>query len=231
MNQVAVIPDTAVMQVIARAAADPTVDVAKLERLLDMQERIVAKEAEMAFARDMALMQPQLPVITEKGEIKVNGVLRSKYAKFEDINEAVKPILHTHGFAITFRTDTSNGHVKVTGVLTHRLGHRETTDLILPVDVSGSKNPVQAIGSSVSYGKRYVSEALLNLTSRGQDDDGTGGNKPVPDAEGKKALEECGSLATLKAAWGKLTAKQRSTLNGIKDECKERIINADKEAA
>ena len=156
---------------IERVAANKDVDVTKLEKLLDMQERIMGKNAEMAFNRDMALMQAELPTITEKGEIKVNDVVRSKYARFEDINEAVKPVLQKHGFAVNFKTDTTGGTVKVTGILTHREGHRETTDMTLPVDVSGSKNPVQAIGSSVSYGKRYVMEALLNLTSRGQDDD------------------------------------------------------------
>lgn len=156
---------------IERVAANKDVDVTKLEKLLDMQERIMSKNAEMAFNRDMALMQAELPTITEKGEIKVNDVVRSKYARFEDINEAVKPVLQKHGFAVNFKTDTTGGTVKVTGILTHREGHRETTDMMLPVDVSGSKNPVQAIGSSVSYGKRYVMEALLNLTSRGQDDD------------------------------------------------------------
>lgn len=172
---IAVVSETAaVLQVIERAASNKDVDMAKLEKLLDMQERIMAKNAEMAFNRDMALMQAELPTISERGEIKVNDVVRSKYARFEDINEAVKPVLQKHGFAVNFKTDTTGGSVKVTGLLTHREGHRETTEMTLPVDVSGSKNPVQAIGSSVSYGKRYVMEALLNLTSRGQDNDAAG---------------------------------------------------------
>ena len=41
-----------------------------------------------------------------------------------------------------------------------------------PIDTSGSKNAIQAVGSSISYGKRYTAGALLNLTSRGEDDDG-----------------------------------------------------------
>jgi len=44
--------------------------------------------------------------------------------------------------------------------------------MTLPLDNSGSKNAVQAVGSSVSYGKRYVMAALLNITTRGEDDDG-----------------------------------------------------------
>ena len=60
----------------------------------------------------------------------------------------------------------------------HREGHSERTMMELPADTSGSKNAVQAVGSSTSYGKRYVASALLNLTSRlpeDRDDDGQRG--------------------------------------------------------
>jgi hypothetical protein len=38
-------------------------------------------------------------------------------------------------------------------------------------DAGTAMNPIQAIGSATSYGKRYIAAALLNLTSRGADDD------------------------------------------------------------
>src|SRR5260221_14458605 len=104
-------------QVIERAASNPDVDVDKLERLLNMQERILSKQAEIAFNAAFAEMQAEMPEITERGEIKVNGQVRSRYAKFEDINEAVKPTLKLHGFAITFKTQTDKNSVTVTGIL------------------------------------------------------------------------------------------------------------------
>ena len=60
----------------------------------------------------------------------------------------------------------------VTGVLMHRAGHSMRTSMTLPFDTSGSKNAVQAIGSSVSYGKRYVISAMLNIATRKEDDNG-----------------------------------------------------------
>jgi hypothetical protein len=65
--------------------------------------------------------------------------------------------------------------VTVTGVLTHQLGHVEQTSLTLPIDTSGSKNAVQSVGSSTSYGKRYTAAALLNLRTGETDDDGRAG--------------------------------------------------------
>jgi ERF superfamily. len=165
---------SAILQVIERAASNPSVDIDKMERLLQMQERVMDRNAKMAFNASFAQMQTEMPVITERGEIAVGGQVRSKYAKFEDINEAVKPILERHGFSINFKTMTEGKDIAVTGVLMHSMGHREEASMVLPSDTSGSKNNVQALGSSISYGKRYVMNSLLNITSRGEDNNGQG---------------------------------------------------------
>lgn len=145
----------------------PDFDVEKLERLLDMQERIVNRAAMEQFNAAMAQMQDEMPSIEERGQAH-----NTKYATFEDINDVAKPIMKRHGFAVTFRVKNIQGGIEVTGVLMHKAGHREETTMTLPLDTSGSKNNVQAVGSSVSYGKRYVMSALLNITTRGSDDDG-----------------------------------------------------------
>lgn len=160
-------PDASPMfAMIERAARDPSVDIDKLERLMQMKERADAQSARAAFDAAMADMQPELPAIGERG--KAAG--RYTYALWEDINTAIKPVLTKHGFAMTFRTDFTHG-ITVTGVLSHRGGHREETSITLPADPSGNKNAVQAVASSVSYGKRYTAGALLNLTSHSEDDD------------------------------------------------------------
>jgi hypothetical protein len=159
-------------QIIERAASNPDVDVAKLEKLMDMQERVMNRRAEMAFNSAFAQMQAELPEINEMGKIVVDGKVRSKYALFEDIDKAVKPVLQKHGFAVTFKVHSDKEGINVTGILMHREGHREMTDLTLQADTSGSKNGVQSVGSSVQYGKRYVLSALLNIATRGLDDDG-----------------------------------------------------------
>lgn len=162
--------------VIERAATNPEVDIDKMERLLQMHERIVERDAKAAYASALAIMSPDLPAIVERGGIKDrNGNVQSTYALWEDVNDAIKPVLAAHGFAISFRTGRDDGQITVTGVLSHRDGHSEETTIVLPHDSSGSKNAVQAVGSSTSYGKRYTAGLLLNLTSRGEDDDGQAG--------------------------------------------------------
>ena len=161
-----------VLQVIEKVCSNPDMDVEKLEKMLDMQERILDKQAEQSFQIALSQMQAEMPVIEKNGEIKVGNQVRSKFAKFEDINRQVLPVLQKFGFSITFQTNQAQDAIHVVGVLRHKDGHKESTMLPIPLDTSGSKNAVQAIGSSVSYGKRYVMCALLNITSTDDDDDG-----------------------------------------------------------
>ncbi len=162
--------------VIERAATNPEVDIDKMERLLQMHERITARQAQAAYAAALARLQPKLPIIRERGTIKDRGGnTQSKYALWEDIVGIVTPILASEGFALSFRTGNDAAGVTVTGVLSHADGHSESTSLTLPIDTSGSKNAVQSVGSSTAYGKRYTAAALLNLRTGEVDDDGQAG--------------------------------------------------------
>lgn len=159
----------AVIAMIERVALDQSADLAKLEKMIELQERILDRNAKGAFASAMAAMQAEMPEVAERGKAH-----NTKYATFEDINAAVRPVLEKHGFAVTFRIKQTDTAIKVTAVLSHREGHSEETEIILPADNSGSKNSVQAVGSTVSYGKRYTMSALLNIATRGEDDDASG---------------------------------------------------------
>jgi len=175
--------NTAIIQMIERAALNPAVDIDKMERLLAMQERVIDRNAKGAFTSALAQMQPKLPVITERGQISTDkgATVQSTFAKWEDINDAIRPLLAEYGFALNFRIKRTDAIVAVTGVLSHREGHSDETTIELSVDSSGNKNGVQAVGSSISYGKRYAAVALLNITSRApqdRDDDGQAGGDP-----------------------------------------------------
>lgn len=162
-----------VIQMIERVCVDPNFDVNKMQQLLEMQERVLDRQAEQEFQNALADMQAELPAIEKNGTIKdKNGNVVSHYAKFEDVNRTIMPFMQKHGFSINFETQQGQGAVHVVGTLRHRGGHKVSTMLGLPTDTGGFKNAVQAVGSSVSYGKRYVMSALLNLTTTDEDDDG-----------------------------------------------------------
>lgn len=161
------------VQVIERLSANADVDVTKIEKLIEFQERIMRHQAKAAFDAAFALMQGELPVIDEKGQIKVDDKVRSKYAKYEDIQAAIRPVLQKHGFAIRHRNENMpDGKLKIVGILSHRDGHSEQDEFLCPADKSGGKADIQAIGSTRSYGMRYTTISLLNIETRGLDDDG-----------------------------------------------------------
>lgn len=188
-------PPTSMLEMISRAASDPTVDAEKVKILVELARQTRADDAKAAYISAMVEMKPKLPVIERNGKIVIHEKNQPKddahviqstpYPLWEDIDAAVTPILAEHGFALTFLCGKgAEGRITVTGVLSHRHGHEKETTMELPLDSSGSKNNVQAAGSSTSYGKRYTAGLLLNLRFKGQDDDGKTGGWDDKDASG-----------------------------------------------
>ena len=163
---------SSLLTIIERAARDPSVDIDKMERLLDMQERVQARDAEIAFSSAFAEMQPELPAINMRGQIIHKGSLISEYAEWSDISKVITPVLSAHGFSLSFKPTELDKKVAVTAILRHRSGFSDSATLPLPTDTSGAKNAVQAIGSTLSYGKRYAAILILNIRVEGEDDDG-----------------------------------------------------------
>lgn len=158
-----------------RLAKDPNVDVDKLERLIAMNERIMRHQAKAAFDADFAQMQPEIPIVDERGRIEVKGTLRSTYAPLEDIHEVIKPIIAKFGFAVRHRTewpDDRKGIIRIVGILSHRNSHSEESVFEAPMDRSEYRSDIQSMGSTVSYGRRYTTMDLLNIATRKADNDG-----------------------------------------------------------
>lgn len=169
-------PADGVTSMFERLARDPNVGVDAMERLIAMQERIMAINRKAEFDAAFSLMQGELPIIDEKGQIVVDGVVRSRFGRHEDIQAAIKPILAKHGFSIRHKDKRlENGKLLIIGVLGHRSGHSEEDEFECPPDTSGKKNDLQALGSSREYGRRYTTISLLNIVTKGVDDDGRKG--------------------------------------------------------
>ena len=191
-----------------RLARDPSVDVEKLERLIAMQERIMAHQSKAAFDSAFANMQGEIPAIVERARTN-NGT----YAPLEDIVAGVRPVLQRHGFSLSHETqwpDTKT--VRVIGILTHRDGHEKRTEFLSGADASGNKNAIQGLGSAIAYGRRYTTKDLLCIVTKDEDDDGdkAGRAKDAPDAPpGYDAwfatLEGVASegMAAFSSAWNK----------------------------
>lgn len=158
---------TAGLAIFERLASNPDMDVTKLERLMGMYTEAQARSAREQFFAAFARMQAELPAVERKGK----GHNNIRYAKNDDIQEAVRPVLERHGFSLSFRTEfPTPKSVKITAVLAHAGGHDERTEFVSDADTSGNKNAIQAMGSTIAYGKRYATGAILNITTKDEVD-------------------------------------------------------------
>ena len=156
-----------VLSMIDKLMARPDVPVEKLEQLFALHQKVQADAARKVFLIAFAGLQKDLPTAARGGK----GHNSKAYARYEDVAAAVRDPFSRHGFSHWFAIDQTGNHVKIITCLGHEGGHVETTSISLPVDTSGNKNPVQAVGSTVSYGKRY---GLLTITGIATDDDDDG---------------------------------------------------------
>ena len=167
-----------------RIAVSQNADLAKLSQLMDLQERWERSEAKKAYVVAMNAFKANPPLIT-KNEIaefigKNGEIVEWEYSTLDHIHDAVLSELSRHGISHRWIVEQPKAEsVRVTCILTHRLGHSEQTTLEGPVDHSGSKNAIQAIGSSAKYLERYTLMAATGLADKSPDTDGLAAS-PTP---------------------------------------------------
>jgi ERF superfamily protein len=175
--------DAPLVSKIMDLASNPNVNPEMFDRLVAWQEREVRRQEEMAFNAAFVRFQAKRPVIRRNGTIayptKPGEPARqiSKYAKWEDIEDALQPILREEGFSLAFSPEPrEGGGLLVSTILRHEGGHIFISKPFpVPLDTSGGKNNIQGYGSALSYGKRYSADAAGLFRVEGQDDDGKAG--------------------------------------------------------
>lgn len=215
------LPQTAevasILAVISRAASDPSVDMEKLERLLNMHERIIGKQAEAAFNAAMCAAQAKVGRVAADA---TNPQTHSRYASYAALDRVLRPVYSEHGFSLSFDTADSPlaEHLRVICHASHNGGHTRSYHVDMPADGKGAKGgdvmtKTHAAGSAMSYGMRYLLKMIFNVAIGDADDDGNaagGQQKPSPkapdDYEDWKAdmtaLADEG-LQPLQAGWGR----------------------------
>lgn len=163
------------------SGADPDT----LAKLMALQERWQANQARMAFDEAISNAKAEIkPVIRN-----AKGHNDKRYADFAAIASAVDPIITKFGLSYRFKT-TQTDRISVTCVLSHKEGHFEETTLAGPPDTSGSKNAIQAIGSTLTYLQRYSLTQALGLAATNDDDGKAAGGDGFVSEEQASALRK-----------------------------------------
>jgi len=171
-------------------------DLKLLKEAMELQFTWEKRQAEKAYNKAISDFKSNPPEIIKESKVDFEspkGRTHYKYANLANVIEKVTPELSKHGLSVSWRT-AQNGKVSVTCRISHELGHYEETTLQADNDNTGNKNPIQALGSAVSYLQRYSVLCLLGLACADADDDGrsTPEAKPAPVVEivKKQTLQE-----------------------------------------
>lgn len=171
-------PPSTMLALIQKAVSGPKIDIDTLERLLAMQERLMARDAEIAFNEAMNAAQAEMPKIVRDAK---NESTNSRYARLETINNKIGPVIRAHGFSMSFGTADCPlpQHVRITCLLSHNRGHSRSYQVDQAYDMTGmkgnqNKTATHGSGSAMSYGRRYLTVLMFNITLVFEDDDGNG---------------------------------------------------------
>lgn len=144
-------------------------DLDKLQKLMDMKVRYDEIEAEKIFNSALATFQSKQAIIAKDQ----TGHQDKKYASLAGSIAQVQELMTENGLSRSWEMHQHEEKISVTCTITHTSGHSRSATLTAGADMSGSKNAIQGIGSTVTYLERYTFYAALGIASAEMiDDDG-----------------------------------------------------------
>ena len=197
--------DEAMPSELLRIAVAQKADMDTLNKLMDLQERWEKNEAKKAYVVAMNAFKANPPEITKNELAKFTSINKQGkeievewwYSTLDHIHDAILSALSKQGISHRWIIEQPNAEtVRVSCVLTHKLGHSVQTTLQGPVDHSGSKNAIQAIGSSAKYLERYTLMAATGLADSSPDVDGNAGAANAPSSALSEVMKRIKSART-----------------------------------
>jgi hypothetical protein len=156
--------ESAIIELVQRKDIDPE----RLEKFLDMQERMEDRQANKALTAALSAFQRDCPIIN-----KTKKAHNSTYAPLDEIVHVIKPILAKHGLSFNFNTKKSGD---TTSIITTTIRHVEggiyqSEYEYLSADDGGKMNSAQKLKSALTYARRAAIELALGLVTQEEDDD------------------------------------------------------------
>ena len=172
-------------------------NVAALDKLCDLYERVEAKRAEREFAAAFSKLQSDMPQVAATNAVpNKDGTIRYRFAPFDEIMEAVQPFLTKHGFSVSFNSRHSEGRLTAICTLRHISGHSQSNEFAVRI---GSGPPgateTQSDGAAKTYAKRGALSDALNIVVD-KDEDARMIGKLINEeqaAELEKRVKACGA--------------------------------------
>ena len=157
--------------------------VEQLEKLVELHERMEARQAAKDFADAMAAVQTEIKAIPhnrakEKDATRAGGNFSYTWASLDQIATVLNPIAAKHGLSYKWDTAVSENGKMLTSTCTarHVHGHTDSSSFTLPTEGgSPAMSPQQKFASAEKFAHRHSLISVFGLTTTGDE----GG----PDAE------------------------------------------------
>lgn len=167
----------AIMRLI-EVAVEKGAGIDTVERLVALQERMMAWQAQIEFRQALNRVQSKIKRIAPDLE---NPQTRSKYASYAAIDRIVRPIYSEDGFSLSFteRDCPKPDHIRLV-CFVDRGAHTREYWKDMPADGKGAKgndvmSKTHAAGAADSYAKRYIVKNIFNISIGEDDNDGNDG--------------------------------------------------------
>lgn len=149
--------------------------VSVMKDLLEMQERVEARDAEKQYNTAFVKLQAETGKIEATKAVNNSqdkgGGVRYYFAPFEEIMDRVQPLLTTNGFAVEFDSEVSEGRLIAICTLSHVAGHSRSSRFAVRYSKPPGSSDAQGDMSTLSYAKRGALCSRLNIRIGGMDDD------------------------------------------------------------
>lgn len=158
-----------------RIAVEKGATVEQLNALVDLHERMEARQARKLFAEAMRKFQAECPSIkherTAKISTKGGGSYSYTYAELDVIARVINPILAKHGLSYRWDMSADKGILTCVCTVSHEAGHSERSTFVVPVDNPSAMNDQQKVGAAMTFAQRRSLSAALGLTTTDDDPD------------------------------------------------------------
>jgi hypothetical protein len=128
-------------------------------------------ESISSLAKSLAVFNSKVSKVSKDAN---NPFFKNKYATLDNIIDEVRPLLTENGLTLMQFPSGDGNLVSVTTYLMHESGEWIESD---PLVMKPVKNDPQAIGSCITYARRYSLASFLSLNT-GEDDDGNKATHP-----------------------------------------------------
>jgi hypothetical protein len=133
------------------------------------------------LAKALAAAQSEMTAATKDA---TNPHFKSKYATLASVWDAIRKPLTANGLSVSQILEAEQGGVAVRTMLLHSSGQWLASRYVMPI---GERLTPQAMGSAITYARRYALSAIVGIAPDDDDDGNAATDPPKAEPKGKQA--------------------------------------------